>query len=112
MDKLDKVLEGLDCCTSLNFNLCDNGTCPYGPWNVTLLCKHRLMRDAKELLKEYKQLQAWTQGHGLTTCKNCRHGEPYPEGDGEIYGVVCDGCWHDDNWFCADGDPKEDNLYA
>lgn len=57
MDKLDKVLEGLDCCTSLNFNLCDNGTCPYGPWNVILLCKHRLIRDAKELLKEYKAIK-------------------------------------------------------
>ena len=108
MDKLDKVLEGLDCCLKGKCSMCPYKYNGYSGMD----CRIQSTRDAYELLKEYKQLQAWAQGHGLTTCKNCKHGEPYPDGDGEIYGIVCDGCWHDDNWFCADGDPKEDNLYA
>ena len=39
----------------------------------------------------------------VVRCKNCKHGEPGACGDG----VDCDGVWHDDDWFCADGEPKE-----
>ena len=35
----------------------------------------------------------------LIRCKDCTHGEPGVCGDG----VVCDGIWHDNDWFCADG---------
>ena len=38
----------------------------------------------------------------IVRCKNCKHGEPGACGDG----VDCDGVWHDDNWFCADGERK------
>lgn len=35
----------------------------------------------------------------IVRCKDCKNGEPGACG----YGVDCDGVWHDDNWFCADG---------
>lgn len=40
----------------------------------------------------------------VVRCKNCTHGEPGVCGDG----VVCDGVWHENDWFCADGEYKED----
>ena len=108
MADINTAIHGLECCILRNPD--DKARCSDCLYEGN--CVNRLKMDVLKLLKEYKQLQAWAQGHGLTTCKNCKHGEPYPDGDGEIYGVVCDGCWHDDNWFCADGDPKEDNLYV
>lgn len=39
----------------------------------------------------------------VVRCKNCTHGEPGVCGDG----VVCDGVWHENDWFCADGERKE-----
>ena len=36
----------------------------------------------------------------IVRCKYCKHGEPGVCGDG----VVCNGVWHDNNWFCADGE--------
>lgn len=39
----------------------------------------------------------------LVRCKHCKHGEPGACGDG----VDCDGVWHNDDWFCADGERKE-----
>ena len=35
----------------------------------------------------------------VVRCKNCKHGKPGACGDG----IDCDGVWHDDDWFCADG---------
>ena len=40
----------------------------------------------------------------LVRCKDCKHGEPGACGDG----VDCDGVWHGDDWFCADGERKSD----
>ena len=39
----------------------------------------------------------------IVRCKDCEHGEPGDCG----YGVDCDGVWHYDDWFCADGTYKE-----
>ena len=39
----------------------------------------------------------------IVRCKDCKHGEPGACGDG----VDCDGVWHDDDWFCADGERKK-----
>ena len=38
----------------------------------------------------------------VVRCKNCKHGEPGACGDE----IDCDGVWHDDDWFCADGERK------
>ena len=40
----------------------------------------------------------------LVRCKNCKHGEPGACG----YGIDCDGFWHEDDWFCADGEREPD----
>ena len=39
----------------------------------------------------------------IVRCKDCKHGEPGACGDG----IDCDGVWHDDEWFCADGVRQE-----
>ena len=44
----------------------------------------------------------WVQE--LIRCKDCKNGEPGACG----YGIDCDGFWHDDDWFCADGKRKEE----
>ena len=36
----------------------------------------------------------------IVRCRDCKHGEPGACG----YGVDCDGVWHNDDWFCADGE--------
>lgn len=51
---------------------------------------------AELLLKELEKNQ-------IVRCKECKHGEPGACGDG----IDCDGVWHDDNWFCADGEVKD-----
>lgn len=40
----------------------------------------------------------------IVRCKDCKHGEPGACGDG----VDCDGVWHDYDWFCADGERKDE----
>lgn len=42
----------------------------------------------------------------IVRCKECKHGEPGACGDG----VDCDGVWHDDEWFCADGERRTDDA--
>lgn len=48
-----------------------------------------------DALKEYPS---------IIRCKDCKHGEPGACG----YGVDCDGVWHNDDWFCADGEHQKD----
>ena len=50
--------------------------------------------DIISMLKEQPQ---------IVRCKDCKYGEPGACGDG----VDCDGIWHDNDWFCADGEHKE-----
>ena len=38
----------------------------------------------------------------LVLCKDCKNGEPGACGDG----IDCDGVWHSDDWFCADGERR------
>ena len=42
----------------------------------------------------------------LVRCKDCKHGELGACGDG----VDCDGVWHGDDWFCADGERRTDKC--
>lgn len=49
---------------------------------------------------EFEEEIARTAGYKeLIRCKECKHGKPGACG----YGVDCEGVWHDDDWFCADG---------
>jgi len=42
----------------------------------------------------------------VVRCKDCKNGEPGACGDG----IDCDGVWHDDDWFCADGKRRTDDA--
>ena len=50
MKKLDKVIAGLECCADLDRDCKD---CPYEDLDY---CEIPLMKDAAELLKEYREL--------------------------------------------------------
>ena len=52
---------------------------------------------AEQLLEEYPQ---------IVRCKECKYGEPGACGDG----IDCDGVWHNDDWFCADGKRRTDDA--
>lgn len=58
MEKLDKVIRGLECCINGENNGCDvPSNCPYGDCNVegTCECILELEKDALDLLKEYRE---------------------------------------------------------
>lgn len=58
-----------------------------------------LSKEQQEKLKEpFKNMVI------IVRCKECKHGTPGACGDG----IDCDGVWHNDDWFCADGEPKGD----
>ena len=42
----------------------------------------------------------------IVRCKDCKHGNPGACGDG----IDCDGVWHDADWFCADGERRNDDA--
>ena len=42
----------------------------------------------------------------VVRCKYCKHGEPGACGDG----IDCDGVWHNDDWFCADGERRTNGV--
>ena len=55
MDKLEKVIKGLECCTS--GGACKNKDCPYIKYQQAEWCKLKLDEDALELLKEYATIK-------------------------------------------------------
>lgn len=60
----------------------------------------------KEQEARIEQLNRFVNGFSTVSvvrCKYCTHGESGVCGDG----VICDGVWHDNDWFCADGERKE-----
>lgn len=80
MSDKEKVIETLEHCKQLDFDMA------------------KPTQDAIDyvlaLLKSQPQ---------IVRCKDCKHGKPDACGDG----VDCDGAWHDDEWFCADGEKKD-----
>ena len=58
----------------------------------------------------------WNDNHGeLIRCKDCKYGEACKNGRGE-HGIMCynshsaSHSWvHEPEWFCADGERRDDN---
>lgn len=105
-----KVLKGLECCIASWCEACAKD-CPYRetcyktePMNVM----KPVMVDALELLKEQPQ---------IVRCKDCKHRPTYPEAYGaNVNGEWCywcelHGAWKHDDWFCADGEVKQDGIH-
>lgn len=94
MDR-EKAIKGIhQHCKGSLFDRC--GECPYydidfSAWEESKFkCRDELLSDALDLLKEQE---------AVVRCKDCKNGEPGACG----YGIDCDGFWHDDDWYCADG---------
>ena len=124
MADIEKVINGLKCCTHAKAQI-PCGDCSYcgnDDYNDAWSCRIALMKDALELLKEQKE-QLDTQKENfahlaaklatqpqIVRCKDCKHydKDPYCKGFGDCAGA-CDNLVkvHDD-WFCADGERKSD----
>lgn len=92
MTDIGKIIAGIDCCMpDLNTfeRNCEN--CPYVDDGD---CIEMMLADMRKLLEEQPD---------VVRCKDCKYSEPYND-YGEINGIVCYGCWHKDDWFCADGE--------
>lgn len=66
---------------------------------VSILQQDR-QRYNEAYLKGYKDRDG-----EIVRCRDCKYGEPSACGDG----VDCDGIWHDDEWFCADGEREDED---
>ena len=104
MDKLEKVIKGLECCQK---TMCpDDEECPYRRTTTSKgTCRHWLEKDAIELLKEKQP--------NIVRCKDCKYGYHVVMGE-TIYRVICTkpyiehgNATHEPDWFCADGITKE-----
>ena len=62
-------------------------------------------QEAKEQISDAIHETAKQFRQAIVRCKDCKHGEPGACGDG----VDCDGVWHNDDWFCADGEKKDES---
>ena len=65
----------------------------------------RISDDLKELDEEISNYKKLAEVRQIIRCKDCKHGEPGACG----YGVDCDGVWHNDEWFCADAQRRDDD---
>ena len=92
MTEYEKVIKGLKCCSTPHKSC--SKACPYNKdcysemdgEGITHLCA-----DALKLLREQPK---------VVRCKDCKH-----------YMTIhctCDGCCISDDWFCADGEEKQE----
>ena len=118
MADIDKVISALECLSSGGGTYdCLKFPCPYGFYGYTDCHKWEIARDALELLKEQPQ---------IVRCKDCKHRpkepnwETYESGfdiefpEGSKCPCRCSNdewySWYpEDNWFCADGERRENN---
>ena len=120
MPDREKVIKGLESCIANNCRDCPYPCyCEYADdW------PHDLHKDALELLKEreaeIEQLNRFVNGFSrnampVVRCKDCKHRPTYHGAYGaEINGKWCYWCellraWKHDDWFCADGERKDDD---
>ena len=101
MTKLEKVIKGLECCTKTIVTHEARCTdCPYNDGN-SKHCVEQTQRDALELLKKQNP---------VVLCKDCKH---YKVEDGQCPADNTSDSYYswtpDPNWFCADGERKEDD---
>lgn len=90
MPDKEKVINGLEHCDFGVSDTCYEKECPYYQIHC---CTDELKNDILALLKEQPE---------IVRCKDCNWGDPGECGGG----IDCDGCWHDDDWFCADGERR------
>ena len=116
----EKVIKGLELCSTYDCNRCDN--CPYGRTCGYGCDQTGLLRDALKLLKEQeegiqnlisdyedlskeherlldKKIPLITQGLEVVRCKDCKWFM-----DGYCHDKDCD--IPSPDWFCADGERK------
>ena len=108
MAELEKVIKAIETHISTDDSVgCDDCTYENDGW-----CMTRVLADALKLLNEYKQLQGWAQGNGLTKCKDCKW-----RGNKKkcIIAFLVDKkdfplFFYDNRgeWFCADGERGTD----
>lgn len=121
MAELDKVIKGLERCLVCDTSVIapEEGQKAYidCEYTVGLYCRRdRVLREAIDMLNEYKQLQGLAQGNGLTKCKDCEW-----RGNKKkcIVAFVADKqefpfFFYDNHgeWYCADGKPKNRSVNA
>ena len=70
MSDIEKVIKGLESCVKADWEVCMNKVCPYAPKGNTnfVCCKYKVMADALELLKEYKNEK---ERNPVIVCPHC-----------------------------------------
>ena len=124
MPDMEKVIKGLEVCTSIADGESCPKDCPY--YQEVCYGYDQLMRDALALLKEQETVEhakevlcknGWEKMRfpegtigkwddpEIVRCKDCKHGEKCNEiylcGKARGFGIA-----HDPSWFCADGEHK------
>jgi len=97
MPDREKVIKGLECCMSES--LCYK--CPYKIGDECENGKYyysKAIEDAITLLKEQPE---------IIRCRDCKHGADTII-NGEYLFKTCGGVNHEPDWFCADGEKKDD----
>ena len=95
-----------------NTNLC--GECSYK--DISYNCKHALIKDVYELLKEQEakieKLIGFINGFSkdavpVIRCKDCKHSCDYTDiFPDRAYKCIKNGRFHNERWYCADGERK------
>lgn len=100
MPDREKVITGLECCMSEH--ICrgcpyrEKGECEDGGYYYS-----KAIEDALALLKEQPK---------IIRCKDCKHGEIYTAINGVLLSIMCNGVKHRPEWFCADGERRDDDA--
>ena len=112
MAELEKVIKALELCTcelpldnKVHLSdLCEK--CPYHAEGQSYCFKkNNLMKDALELLKEYKEYYDMKAQDAMTHCKCCKFIDESVKTRffcGRLMRCV------DEDWFCADGEQRTD----
>lgn len=108
MDKLEKVLKGIEIC--LHPGSCRE--CPYYRVYDTTIekCAKEMMQDALELLKaQQKEIEKLTQArHSKVVCRDCgfTYDTALYKSDVTVYKCVHDGFYHFGDDCCGGGVPS------
>jgi hypothetical protein len=52
----------------------------------------------------------WEPEAAIVRCKDCKHGEIDTAINGVLLSITCDGVKHGPEWFCADGERRDDDA--
>ena len=101
MPDRENVVKGLRCIAG-DVVWCAH--CPYSDANGSGRgdrCKRDCAKKALVWLKEQPE---------IIRCKDCKHGEIYTAINGVLLSIMCDGVKHRPEWFCADGERRDDDA--